>query len=347
MDRLDRIKGCLIGGAAGDALGYAVEFRSEKNIFDEYGEKGITEYSIRSYSKKARVSDDTQMTLFTAQGILEAYEALGKKCCDSSVRQHIAKCYQEWLFTQDTQFGENSAQGHSWLCGVPELFARRAPGNTCLMALGTRKHRSAPENYIADKLNNSCGCGGVMRAAPLGFIPCEDITLIDMEAAQAAAITHSHSLGYIPAAILAHIVHRLIYPVQSLPTLAEIVEEAGFTAGRLFEGDENIKKQLDTLRLAAKLSENNAPDLDNIHALGEGWVGDEALNIAVYCALRYCDDFSAGLAASVNHRGDSDSTGAVCGNILGAAVGLSGIGEKWTEKLELVDVMEKLAEGFV
>ena len=41
----DRFRGCLIGGAAGDALGYAVEFLREGQIFRRYGERGITEYA--------------------------------------------------------------------------------------------------------------------------------------------------------------------------------------------------------------------------------------------------------------------------------------------------------------
>ena len=40
----DKYRGCLIGGAVGDALGYAVEFSSENSIFSVYGKSGITEY---------------------------------------------------------------------------------------------------------------------------------------------------------------------------------------------------------------------------------------------------------------------------------------------------------------
>ncbi len=42
----DQFRGCLIGGAAGDALGYAVEFLREKQIFRRYGNRGITEYDL-------------------------------------------------------------------------------------------------------------------------------------------------------------------------------------------------------------------------------------------------------------------------------------------------------------
>ena len=85
-------------------------------------------------------------------------------------------------------------------------------------------------------------------------------------------------------------------------------------------------------------------DLDNIHQLGQGGVAEETLAIALYCALRYQDDFSAGMIAAVNHSGDSDSTGAVAGNILGAWVGYQAIEEKWKQDLELSDVILEIAD---
>ena len=95
---------------------------------------------------------------------------------------------------------------------------------------------------------------------------------------------------------------------------------------------------------AIKLSENDAPDLENIHKLGEGWVAEETLGISLYCALRHQNDFSAGVIAAVNHKGDSDSTGAVTGNILGALSGYQAIAEQWKEDLELSDVILEIAD---
>ena len=77
---------------------------------------------------------------------------------------------------------------------------------------------------------------------------------------------------------------------------------------------------------------------------GEGWVAEEALVIAIYCCLRYPDDFSKCLIVSVNHKGDSDSTGAIAGNIIGAYLGYDEIEEKWKEDLELSDVILGVAD---
>ena len=101
----------------------------------------------------------------------------------------------------------------------------------------------------------------------------------------------------------------------------------------------------DIIDCAVRLSENDLTnDLDNIHQLGEGWVAEETLGISLYCALRYQDDFSAGIIAAVNHNGDSDSTGAVTGNILGALLGYDRIAEQWKKNLELSDVILEIAD---
>ncbi len=115
-------------------------------------------------------------------------------------------------------------------------------------------------------------------------------------------------------------------------------------AEKLFEGDPNLPALTEIINKAVLLSENDADDLDNIHALGEGWVAEETMAIAIYCALKYQNDFSRAIIAAVNHGGDSDSTGAVTGNILGAMVGYEAIDEKWKKNLELHDVILEMAD---
>ncbi len=342
-EKLDQIRGSMIGGAIGDALGYAVEFSSEEEIFETYGPDGITEYELTD--GKALISDDTQMSLFTANGILVGETRLCLRGIGGIPRAYVSAAYQDWLKTQTSDFKPANKGGHSWLLDVPELYARRAPGNTCLTALEMRSQMRYPDDFIQSPVNHSKGCGGVMRIAPLAlkykyFKSQRDL---DMEAAQLAAITHSHSLGYMPAAVICHIISGILwaYPEKSLK---ELVFEARDTAERLFEGDPNLPALTDIINKAVRLSENDADDLDNIHALGEGWVAEETMAIAIYCALKYQGDFSKAIIAAVNHSGDSDSTGAVTGNILGAMVGYEAIDGKWKENLELRDVILEVAD---
>ena len=336
MSLRDKMRGCLIGGAIGDALGWPVEFSSEQHIFSKYGADGIRAFDLNARGV-AEITDDTQMTLFTANGLLCA-AAHGRETCP---RGYVAQAYRDWLSTQRSV----KPAGVSWLLDVPEPHARRAPGNACLTYLSAQSDETNPcADYLRCRVSDSKGCGGIMRVAPMGLVRCDDIRMIDYEAAQLAAITHGHSLGFMPAAALAHIVNRLVYPAGDMD-LRGIVIEARDTVSALFEGDGHLPALRKLIDLAVALAEGGSgSDLENIHRLGEGWVGEEALAIALYCALKYRDDFSAAVIAAVNHKGDSDSTGAITGNILGAMTGYEAIDDAWKEKLELRDVILEIAD---
>lgn len=335
-----------MGGAAGDALGYAVEFEGEGDIFGTYGERGITEYELTDGI--AMISDDTQMTLFTAEGLLLAAKELGEgESGDGAMADPadtyvawIDRAYRDWLKTQSLYHpkGLKYEDTCTRLMDLPEIFDRRAPGTTCLNALGSSEHGT-----IEDPINDRKGCGGVMRVAPIGlfFAGDEGGADLGMIAARAAAITHGHEMGYIPAATLTQTISKIIYEDA---TIEEAVASALEATEAMFKNARSLPSYLELMNRAVFLSRKDVKDLDAIHDLGEGWVGDEALAIAVYCALRYPDDIDRALIAAVNHKGDSDSTGAIAGNIIGASVGLSGIPDKYKEDLELYDTIVEYAD---
>jgi ADP-ribosylglycohydrolase len=158
--------GCLLGGAVGDALGAAVEFDAIHVIRHKYGSEGIRDYDT-AYGQRGAITDDTQMTLFTAEGLLRAIMRQRHKgiCHPLSVIHHA---YIRWLHTQGersrSQFSQDKPEGMAredgWLIGVKGLHSRRAPGNTCLSAL-----RGEEMGEMQRPLNNSKGCGGVMRGS--------------------------------------------------------------------------------------------------------------------------------------------------------------------------------------
>lgn len=339
MKYSDKYRGCLIGGAAGDALGYAVEFLDEKSIFQEYGENGITDYELTN--GKALISDDTQMTLFTANGLLLGTTRGKLRGIMAPYPSYISLCYKDWLRTQTENYPVNKDKpyAYSWLIDIPQLFRRRAPGITCMSAISAGANGS-----IDEPVNNSKGCGGVMRVAPVGLYfkaPGEAGAEYDLIGAEAAAITHGHELGYIPAATFTHIIRRLAHEDISID---EAVRSAIKAAADMFSGAKEINSYLELMNKAVELSGEDISDLEAIHILGQGWVADEALAISVYCALKYPGDIEKALIASVNHKGDSDSTGAITGNIVGASVGLSGIPDKYKKDLELYDIIIEIAD---
>lgn len=339
----DRIRGSLIGGAIGDALGYPVEFiYSFGEIQKRYGERGITRLDTRQHwledaeqVGKAVVSDDTQMTLFTANGLLNA------KKQGISLKYGICRAYIEWYLTQ---IGKKSPKYRDcWIGNVPELNHRRAPGNTCMSSLDDIYRGKDP-------MNNSKGCGGVMRIAPIPLYAAVDnrMDIIDADklAGDAAEITHQHPLGYISAALMSHIIYRLARDIE--PTQESLKHY-------VMEGVDMIRKQYKTyyndVERMAELAEraiflldNGKTDLENIVHLGEGWTGEEALAIALFCALKHFDSFEEAMIAAVNHGGDSDSTGAVTGNILGAAIGYDAIPQFYKDDLEMHDLILHMAD---
>ena len=338
---LDKIRGSLLGGAIGDALGYPVEFLSANVIFDTYGEKGITDYALDKKSGKALISDDTQMTLFTANGILVGETRACMRGIGASPQTYVLRSYQDWLITQETDYttGKNTERyngigGISWLLDVPELYSRRAPGNTCLTALYEARSGGCQANYIENPRNNSKGCGAIMRMAPLAIhyknIPMD---VLDKEAVALSAITHGHPLGYLPSAVFVHILNCIVY-AEKQKSLKSIVIEARDSVCELFKESKHIEELRSIIDKAIACAENEDSDRKNIKSLGEGWVAEEALAIAIYCALRHEHDFSGGIIAAVNHDGDSDSTGAITGNILGAINGYAAIDQKWKNDLE-------------
>ena len=357
MDRnrqLDKIRGSMVGGAVGDALGYPVEFIClYEGIQKRYGENGITRLDTTQWwlpdeekSGKAWISDDTQMTLFTACGLLNA-KAQGK-----APKYAICEAYLEWYYTQVGR--KSSRHKDCWIGDVPELNNRRAPGNTCMTALQDILRGKDP-------YNNSKGCGGIMRTAPVALYgavwrdtpegePLEgrisNIKDVDMLAADAAEITHQHPLGWLSSALEAHVIYRIMQ--KDCPTVDDFkayLSEGYDMLLSLYPNEGAGITQLRALTYKALgLVGSSASDVDNIEAIGEGWVAEETLAIAVYCAVKYFDNFEKAIIASVNHKGDSDSTGAVTGNILGAVAGYDAIPEFFKTDLELHDVILHVAD---
>lgn len=331
---LDKIRGSLIGGAAGDALGYSIEFASEEEIFAKYGEEGITSYDRKE--GLARISDDTQMTLFTANGLLYGTTRWFLTGMLGPYPDYVFMAYRNWYLTQTEYYPlMPSPRNCCWLLNEERMFVSRAPGNTCLSAISSGK-----KGTIEEPINNSKGCGGLIRVAPVGLY-FEASPAVDLMGADVAALTHGHELGYLPAAMMTHII-SLVSHSDSI-TLQEAVADGRLAMERLFAGHPHLPDFIHLMDRAVALADMDVPDLDAIHMLGEGWTAEETLAIALYCSLKYSGDFEKALITAVNHKGDSDSTGAVTGNILGAYLGLAGIPAKFIYNLELQDIILETA----
>ena len=258
---IDQLAGCLLGGALGDALGYPVEFEKVSQMSQDHDFDKIV--------GKLIVSDDTQMTLFTANALL----------LDGNLRINTWNCYQDWLETQFKQGkSELSHRPISWLMEYPEMYASREPGRTCLMTL-----MRGILGDLNESINQSKGCGALMRVAPLAFIDREDPYSVAIEN---SALTHGHQMSHIASAVLV----GLLRYISEGETLCDSVSLMRQDIKRIFMGSLEVKVFDDLLQQAILASEKDFDDMEIISRLGEGWVAEETLAIALYCSLKYSND---------------------------------------------------------
>lgn len=334
MRDINKFRGCLIGGASGDALGYAVEFMNWERIRSKYGNAGISEYNL--FDGKALISDDTQMTLYTANGILRGITRGHMRGIMGSINEYVYLAYQDWLLTQ-VIITQESRINTTWLTNIPELNYSRAPGTSCINALMSKNIGT-----IENPINNSKGCGGIMRVAPVGlYFENRSAKEVAKIGADLAAITHGHELGYLPAAVFVSIIHKILYSKNR--NLNQIILESMDTVKELFPKSIHFDEMRLIVDKAITLSKSSTEPNIAITEIGEGWVAEETLAIALYCCLKYNNDFEQAIIASVNHSGDSDSTGSVTGNIMGTILGYSNIPNKFIDKLEISNIIVEIA----
>lgn len=273
----DKISACLLGGAMGDAMGADIEFWS----LDQIRRDGIR--------ASDSITDDTQMTLFTAEGLIRARVRAAERgiCAPEAVVHHALL---RWYVTQG---GRPQMQVcDRGLIADPRLHRRRAPGLTCVSAL------AEATRFGETALNDSKGCGTIMRVAPCALI-ASDVRQAEQLARDTSALTHGHVLGIEAAVAQARILFELLHGAS----LADAVGAVALSAP--------IMRALDAAMTAP---DDGRPE--TVERQGAGWVAEEALSIAVYAA-RVGRDPDHGLRIAAIHSGDSDSTAAIAGNLLG------------------------------
>lgn len=337
------VRGCLLGGAIGDALGAPVEFWDSARIARECGPAGVVEFlpdHVDGQDIYGRITDDTQMMLFTVEGLIRASVRTDRGLGFTVAVLHHA--YDRWL---DTQFltGPDGARD-GWLINQPWLYAQRAPGDTCISSLlSARQGERSILQFGSPADNRSMGCGAVMRSAPFGLVPPREGDLLSWQfdaAVQAASFTHGHPTAQLASGALAVLIAAIMRGQELPDAVATMIEHLG--------GHEHHEETSNALQQAIAAAEK-APNVAAVESLGGGWVAHEALAIAVYAALVHPDADSVldALSLAVTHSGDSDSTGAICGNILGALHGEAALPPELAFEIEGRGTILELADDFI
>ena len=326
---IDKYTGCLLGGAIGDALGAPVEFLSLMQIRSIYGQQGIRDY-VEFPDHTGEFTDDTQMTLFTAEALLRACHRSMIKGIGGALTDIAHLSYLRWLHTQHIGIDAGNlkratSMESGWLVQQKCLYKRRAPGNACIMSLS-----SGVAGSIEKPINNSKGCGTIMRAAPVGLMFYGDAKQSFQVGCELSAITHGHPTGYLSAGFFASVISDLAVGVQ----LMEAIHHAKEILKKWKRSEETLHAVEAALDLFDKTKANKeALIAETVEIPGQGWVAEEALSIALYTSLLFENDIEKGILFSINHSGDSDSTGSITGNILGLINGVEAIPQVWIENL--------------
>jgi len=347
--KIDKSRACLILGALGDALGAPVEFMKYDEIVAKYGDTPNTVKGVQmlddAYGKKGAVTDDTQMSLFLADGLISAFKRGAERGILGEYWGYTAMSYIKWLETQ----GQNNPNYSDLTWGSQELFelvkaqGQRGPGNTCVSSLKAMKKPAEPAQ------NDSKGCGTVMRAAPIGIFfgnlikdtGKDELQKVYDEGVHDAAITHGHETAQHASGLLAVIVALALHGVALEKAIRIALDDFG-------------TQDVSELCEKAVQMANESPSVENLRKLGQGWVAEEALAIAIYCSVLGAkrilpvDDT---LRLAVNHDGDSDSTGAITGNLLGIKLGTKEIPQSLfgtnTEVGSMVEFLRKYGEDLI
>lgn len=311
--RKRQFRACLLGGAIGDALGAEIEFWPLQRIRSRfpYGLQNIPRYA----GVQGAITDDTQMTLFLAEGLIGATRMHSRPDSASYIAE-VHRAFLRWLLTQGKASALCVEQQTTGLAGNRRLNVRRAPGNTCLEALQSAHQVGAMAR------NNSKGCGTVMRTAPVGlYFEARDIPAM---AAAMARLTHGHPAACDAAIALSWMIYELLH--------GRDLEAA---VGSALNLDIHVEVR-EAITRAMSLGASGSPDI--VEKLGGGWVATEALSIALY-ATRCANDFGHGLQIAVMHSGDSDSTGAIAGQLLGLIMPNQVIRHRWRRRIQCADLV--------
>ncbi|HMK91558.1 MAG TPA: ADP-ribosylglycohydrolase family protein [Thermoleophilia bacterium] len=321
-----RRRGCLLGLAVGDAFGAPVEFWRREQILERFPPDGIATLEPWHGRPAGTFTDDTQMSIATARGVLDWRAASGRPDAArepdlDALTDAVWRRYLEWHRSRD--------------------WEGRAPGDTCMSSLAGGR----PGAIDDASRNGSKGCGGVMRVAPLGLIGLGSRAF--EAAARAAALTHGHVTSDLSSGFLALLVDRLVAGLGLFEATAAAREQLLVEPGC----DETLAAVDAAVAFArsdeppyAAIAGIGSHDVESPQGRGKGWVAEEALGIGLFSALRCGGDYASGVHAAATITGDSDSTASIAGAILGTRFGLEVVPAAWIAQVERRDELLALAD---
>lgn len=349
----DKIRGCYLLGACGDALGAPLEgLRSLDAIIGAYGPRGlqdIVEFK-NAYEKgldypAGRITDDTTMAMSTAAALVRTCGEVPphKAGFAAALRRNLWQAYTNWgLHQDDGDILRARADEAAWGGLARSFWFACGAGRGTIAALMQPKAGSLAAPLAYDETirgrrvkGPNAGCGGMMRVAPLAFLPLPPEKLFVL-ACESAAVTHGNPAAYVATGAVALLVHyaaagcdmpAAIAHMRAL--LVSMSDDKRFAAG--------VAACLPAIDLAVGVAKY-PPRLAVINLLPtqlrfkNPFLAVPVLAQAVY-ALAAGVSVKEAVVLSANHSGDLDSVAAIVGNVLGARHGMAGVPSEWGDML--------------
>lgn len=290
--RIRATVGCLLGTAVGDALGLPFEGLSRRRQQHLYPEI----LGHRFLFGRGMFSDDTEQTLMVAQALIVSAGDVG------AFEQDLARRFRFWLL------GLPAGVGSATLRAIVKLWLGFPPGRSGVF---------------------SAGNGAAMRNAIIGVCHGQDFRLLRDLVHASTRLTHTDlraEVGALAVAVAAHLSSRC-------PDRASLAEAYNHSLHRLLpaEADDFLGLIEKTLESAGRGETTQA----FARALGcdEGVSGYvyHTVPTVIHAWLSRPDDYQGAIIDVVRCGGDTDTTAAILGGIIGARVGKAGIPQAWID----------------
>jgi ADP-ribosylglycohydrolase len=331
-------RGCLLGLAVGDAMGYTVDSKNLEEIRADYGPNGLLGYDL--VNGYADVTSYTQLAAFTANGLLLGLTRKHLQGRMAAPIKYIALALKEWARSQHYCEPERN---YCWLSTVPQMKRRRCM-DTWMLSMLSRQNLGTMDAPVS-RSDHPAPLTEALAVALLGSkleLSQEDLNQLS---AEATALTHGPDAS-LAAAALTYMFSRILE--NSSISMVDLVHDTMDAIQLQFGSTLNQTAALWELLLRAQslASSEELSPMDAMEQLSCR-TAPEVLAGAVYACITSRGDFDTAMIIAVNHSGRSAAVGAVTGALLGAKLGFEALPDFYLESLEPTETLLELSEDLL
>ena len=316
----DKILGCLVAAAAGDAMGAATETRTRKQIEEKFGGY-VTEFlapppdTFARGNEPGQITDDFSVAYMTCEEILRN---------NGAITTEIAKkALLDW----------SSA----------DRYFTRFAGPTTRAAIIELKGGSVmrPEGFTVVNDNERATNGAAMKTAPIALFSKGNIDKAIKDCITACAVTHPNNIALSGAAAVAAVTAAALAPDASICTVVQAGLYGAAEGDRIGRRDYNtvagasIEKRIRFAVQLATLANDLNQAIDDIgDYIGSGLMASEAVPAAFGLMVAAKGDTVKAIEAAVNIGNDTDTVATIVGGMVGTLNGVSSMPDEWLLLME-------------